>query len=334
MRRLFVKKGWFSGKLEKLAELFDIWWIKHFLVPILSVLPATLLIFYLRVNVNAENSGDSLVGLLPELQRLALEHPFVVVSAVGVYLILWNALIHFIGSFKKADEGVDVEGLLTLFEVLEKIVAAKAKRFGACAKDLYGEDHSGDVGDTFSTITQPEQQIALLANGLHAFFDAIDKDGVSFKVTIAVIAANGRKGGMPDYKPVDWLYFYPDSSPPRTTIEELQSPDSAISRCLAKKKIIIVESFEKEAAKGSDRQFVPRLADEDEEGSLICYPLIHHYTSDIPYVVTVVADKAGYFDSKKKKLYEWIFQHFAVRVCLEHSLVVIKRETQVDEAKS
>lgn len=58
------------------------------------------------------------------------------------------------------------------------------------------------------------------------------------------------------------------------------------------------------------------------------YPVIHHYSDLIPYVITVVADKKNYFKIEKKKLYKWIFKHFAMRMGLEHSLLMLKNEVR------
>jgi hypothetical protein len=89
--------------------------------------------------------------------------------------------------------------------------------------------------------------------------------------------------------------------------------------------LIIIEDLIAEAKKDSDQQhYVPRDNDLDEHGSLICYPIIHTYTGgDVPYVITVVADRRRYFKKGRKRLYNWILKHFAVRMQLEHSLIKI-----------
>ncbi|MDT8387223.1 MAG: hypothetical protein RQ736_06890 [Thiogranum sp.] len=323
MRKLFVEEGFLGKTLKRLAQLIEKWWAKHFVIPSLTVVPAAAITYHIKDAVAISKQGHE-ESLLVTIHAYSADYPLLIIVSIALYLIIWNAIIAFIASYNKTEDGVDVEGLLTLFAVFEKIVGAKAKRFGACTRSIAKTDPS-NASETFKTITQPDQQIALLANGLHAFFDSIDNEGVSFKVTIAVVEDN---------MPVDWFYFYPDSEPPRTAIESIQDPGSSISYCLERKRLVVIEDCEKEAAKGEDRHYVPRLADEDEECSLICYPIIHHYTHTIPYVVTVVADKREYFKSSKRQFYTWIFNHFALRIGLEHSLLLIKAQECASEIKN
>ncbi len=330
MRKLFVDQGRWCRFVRKLSFIIEIWWVKYFFIPIFETIPPALLLFAIDHN-SAANATEAVekakvVGeatasteqYFTSTLELIAEHPFETAALVALYLILFNGVISAIRSKGVDEEEIDSIGLLKLFEVLEEIVGVKSRRFGGHLKDLEesSENDSHDGGVTFDTITKPKQQIAVIAKGLHAFFDAIDKEGVAFRVSVIEIEDN---------KPMGYFWWCPDSSPPTTAIDALQSPESSISACISSRNIIIIPDVQAEADRGENRHYVPADGAGDEEGSLVCYPIIHQYTDTIPYAITIVADKRNYFTTERKKLYKWVFKHFAVRMSLEHSLLVLKK---------
>ena len=253
------------------------------------------------------------------LQDNIANHPFLFFGMATAYLVILNGVLLFIRDMSDGGEEIDSEGLLTLFETLEKVVGAKATRFGGFIKKLHqGKESAVDV---FNSITKPDQQIIMLVAGLHSFFDAIDSVGVNIRVCLI-----SAKDGIPN----DFYYYYPESEPPKASIEELQLPESTAATAIRKKRMVIVPDVQEEVGK-ENGQYVGDDSGQ-EERSLICYPVIHHYTSTVPYVIAVVADKSGYFKTTKKQIYNWIFRHFAVRIALEHSLLLLKAESVKEES--
>lgn len=110
----------------------------------------------------------------------------------------------------------------------------------------------------------------------------------------------------------------------------LQSPESTICHCIKSRHIVIVEDVKAEIQKGAGRRYVPG-PDVSSDGSQLCYPMMHHYTDSIPYVIAIAVDRRGYFRPKQRPLYEWIIEHFAVRLGLEQSLLIIKERVQDDQ---
>lgn len=325
MRSLFIEDGWFGKLMRWLARIIDNGWIKFIVIPVMSTIPPTLIIFFLANGStgNDNKSGKELSDkALQPILDWVLANPYWTVIIAAIYLVIWNAAIGYIQFYSQNHEEIDSRGLLTLFEVLESVVGAKAQRFGGFVKEFLGENGAGDAGKTFEGITKPDQQIALLANGIHAFFDAIDKDGVSFRVSVIALE---------DGVPSDYYYYFPNSEPPRTPIEIIKSDESSVSYCIAKKKILIISDLQSEAIKSDNRHYIPSQEEAHEEGSLLCYPVIHHYSDTVPYAITVVADKKGYFSCEKRKFYNWIFRHFAVRIGLEHSLLILKEGVTTNE---
>jgi hypothetical protein len=156
-----------------------------------------------------------------------------------------------------------------------------------------------------------------LAEGLHGFFDAIDKTDVSFKVTIASIS---------DGVPIEWFYYTPQSEPPRTPMDVLQNPNSSICRAISTRRMVIIEDFKAEAEKGKDGYYAVESDAEIDNGSLICYPIFDPRRGTVPYVLTVVADKKKHFLKQKKPIYQWVVERFVVRIKLEHHLEELKQK--------
>jgi hypothetical protein len=308
--RTIAASEWRS-RFSELVGKFDSWWIKSILIPLLSSVPPAVVYFYLRPPAVLHGAVPPPPSVVVDLIQ---HYPYLFAIAIPVYIVLVTSLIRFIETASKLDDELKSEHLVSLFDILERVVGAEGARYGSYAKT------SNPLGiapiTVFEEIIQPYQQIALLAEGIHTFFKVIDSKGAEISVTVCAV-----EGG----KPKDWVCYYPSSSPPNTEMDKLTGPNSAITYCISSKKLIIIEDLIAEAKKDSDQQhYVPRDNDLDEHGSLICYPIIHTYTGgDVPYVITVVADRRRYFKKGRKRLYNWILKHFAVRMQLEHSLIKI-----------
>lgn len=173
----------------------------------------------------------------------------------------------------------------------------------------------------FNDITQPEQQIALQAQGIHSFFSHLYPD-VGIRVGIATI-----ENGVPQ----DWLYWVPENKPPRSQIESLRAENSTLTTCIRNREMVIVENTQAEARKQNGACFIhTREGARDAECSLICEPVIDGYVDNIPYVVNIAADKKSVFLEKNRDLYQWMLGHFVLRMGLEHSLLTVKKSQEVN----
>ena len=309
MRSTLSEASWRSKACKKLTPIFEKWWARYIFGPLLVSIPPALALGYLRLpKVRAYLDGILPVPLGSFLATHEVQLFFLAVFWSYALVALYGA----VQGCAKASEEIDTVGLLALFETIEKVVGAKADRFEAATRTLAANASAGDV---FSVITQPDQQIALLGAGLHGFFESLEKE-VAFKVSIAAIT---------DGKPTEWFYYAPPSDPPRTSIETLRRPESAICQAVRRKDLVIVEDFHEELRKGSEKaRYVTENTNDCDEGSLLCYPLLRGKSGKIPLVVTVVADRKGYFSHKKRQLYIWILKRFAVRMQLELHLQSLK----------
>lgn len=127
--------------------------------------------------------------------------------------------------------------------------------------------------------------------------------------------------------PIEWAAYAPKESYPRTGISKLKNKNSTIKQCLKKQDLVIIEDIVKAA---KENKYVMSHDDENEVGSLLCFPIMHAPTNSHPYVVTVSADKP-FFIKEKRELYLWILNQFSARMQLEHTLKLLKKEVRRDE---
>lgn len=119
---------------------------------------------------------------------------------------------------------------------------------------------------------------------------------------------------------------YPADEPVRSSIDALNHPNSSILTACRTRKIVVVEDTEIEGAKkdGEDKIYVDTGS--SKEGSLICYPVAHVPTQEVPFVISIHCDQKGYFRKDYTETYELNLQRFALRLSLEYSLLLIKEK--------
>ena len=231
MRKELSGESGFRNFCGKVSVKLNKWWIKRLAIPIVASVPPALLLFYLRPPQIFHTKNIAIPQLPDFITNFVLNYPIYFALVIPLYIVVVNSINDMIESLSKGKEDIDTQGLLTLFETLEHIVGAKSERFGLYAKQIKDKTIVVNKNAIFEAISKPEQQIALLAEGLHSFFNAIDKSSVDFSVTVASVH---------DSVPADWFYFYPPSSPPKTTINDLISPESAVSYCIKKRKLVVI----------------------------------------------------------------------------------------------
>lgn len=291
------------------------WLIKFLLVPIVLSAPPTL--------IAACYSNKALKAFIktqaPQFASFAApianDYVWLFVTFIGLYPIVLMSLgkeIH-----KRAhSNGLNVEGLLSLINSLDQIVGAKNSRFSRFSS-------SSTAGLTkenaFCTITDPDKQIAEIIKEICLFFNATRTDAKKLsliRVTLAVMT-NGKIANLPVY--------YPSDEPIRASLQSLNAQKSAFLTAARTKKMVLIPDIAKELKRPKDkRKFVETENEEDNNGSIICYPV--RCGSSVPFVISVHCDEIGYFKNEFKDLYEHSLQRFALRMNVEYNLFVIKEK--------
>lgn len=230
---------------------------------------------------------------------------------------IWPVLLLSLGAeiAKRAESnGLDVENLLALVKSLDSIVGIKNKRFHLHTKKLDALTKE----NAFEAITDPNAQIAEIVKEIGVFFNAIgEKRRALIRVTLAVMV-DGKIDSLP--------IFYPNDEPITSSLDSLNSSNSAFQTAFKTKKTLLISDIQKELRKTKgQRKFAETENEADNSGSMICYP-VKVYDSSIPFVISIHSDEPGHFKDEFKEIYEHTLQRFALRLSVENSLLVMKEK--------
>lgn len=236
---------------------------------------------------------------------------------------IWPIVLLTLGSeiVKRAEsDGLSVDGLLALIASLDRIVGTKNTRFSQHVKNI---NHLSKE-TVFENITDPKAQIVEILREICAFFNATrsEKKRALIRVTLAIFK---------DGKICELPVFFPSDEPIKSSIESLNSRNSAFLTAYNSKKMVLISDIQKELKKAIEkRKFAETENEEDNSGSVICYP-VKVQDSSVPFVISIHCDEAGYFKDEFKELYEHSLQRFALRLSVENSLLVMKEKFCVNK---
>ena len=228
-----------------------------------------------------------------------------------LFLAIYNLLPKIANAIAKKSGILKREDVLILKEAFEDIVGIKSDRIeGECEAFLaYG--NNAEASTVFKSITQPDQQIYFTVNTVWKFFEKI-AGNASFYVRLAEIGAQGEL--------LSW--YTHGGEPPTHEISELDCPDSAVRHCVATKSVVVIPGIQREAEKTVDQRY--HMFEENEKGSVLCYPIYHRPSRSYPYILCIKANKANYFNAGREDYYKWLYDQFGLRLGLEHSLRLLK----------
>ena len=264
--------------------------------------------------------SDELRKDWPALTTLLDRHVLIgcVLGGVWVYLVMW--LRRSLASFADAAPPGWDTAPSTILKAIDNVVGAKQQRFSNFLREMGNASPTPSAADIFSTITQPSQQISELVKGVYSTFDILSRSTLTsnrytLKVNLAMIDGDG--------KVVFIKYHYPSNHPVRSPIDALNKPNSTIRNAISSKKLVVIESILAESAKADPRFAVTNRAYSQEDGSLICYPVVLEGIDSVIFVLSVFVDVPGAFKPKHRDAYNEVIEPFALRLKLEYALLAI-----------
>lgn len=314
------KDSFFRKSCRKITASCDHWFVRSFLKPVFFILPPSLV----TMVVSKSNLKQELTSILgADISSFLTQSSLLVLIGAYLYVVILKSLFSGIDYYSKPERELSRDDILVVLKAIGIVVGDKMKRFSNHAKDTVSKT-TVNRGDIFLELTQPRQQIDLLVSALRTSIDWIDQTNAFFRVGLLVIKNN---------EPVEWAYFDPAERPPRTLPKDLSHPGSTVMKAIKAKSPILVEDIAKELKiKNKDkRRFLKCNTTEDEDGAQLCYPIIHPATGVIEYMITIAGDKKLCLEEKHLPLYVWLIEHFAMRISLEHSLLLIKEKTNEQE---
>lgn len=302
----------FARSVVKFCEQ---WWVQQLVRPIFFLFPPMLATTIatrqgLQTEITA-TLGDKVGAFINNSALLTLIGAY-------FYVAFLKTLYAGIEHYSKPGKELSVEDILAILEALNVVVGDKSRRIGGEAKSSRSKQ-SIDPTATFLQITRPDQQIALLVAGLRSVFSYLDEENALFRVGLLKIT-----DGVPD----EWVAFSPESHPPRTPANQLSTPTSTVAQAIKSRSVVVVDDIQKELKKRTkdERRFLKGNTQPNEQGSQLCYPVVHSTSGNVEYVITVAANKKECLVERHAELYSWIIDHFVLRISLEHSLLILKEK--------
>ena len=307
--------SFFRKSCRKITDACGHWFVKSFLKPIFFILPPSLITTAATKN-NLKQPLETILN--PEISELLSQSSLLVLIGAYLYIVVIKSIYSAIEHYSKPEREINRDDILVLLKSIDIVVGDKMKRFSKQAKTNISKA-AINPQEIFFELTQPEQQINLLISALKSCIEHIDQTNSFFRVGLLLIKND---------EPYEWAYFDPAERPPRTPASDLSHPGSTVMRSIKAKTPVLVEDIAKELnIKNKDkRRYLKCNTVEGEDGSQLCYPLIHPATGKVEYVITIAGDRKLCLAEKHLPLYTWLIDHFAMRVSLEHSLLLIKEK--------
>lgn len=308
-----------GGRHVKLAahikKQCDRIFVRFFIAPLLILIPSAF--------AGAYSTSDEVKKLIaesfPSFTVWLDGHLLFLFSLSIGYIYLMGCIYAAIDHVASRYNPLNIEIFAALNYFTEAIVSAKASRFGLCAKTLLEPTSRRiDWGEVFGEVTQPALQFEQICKAIRSFFIFL-APGHQIRVNIVRVASES---------PVEWVFFDPPSLPPTTSIKTLARPSSVLCNAIKNKKMYVIENVASDAHKTGNLQYVTDDgSDSRDKGCLICYPIKYAYHGEfVPYVINISCVAKGVFKNDDRDLYEWILDRFSLRIGLEHSLDLLKRE--------
>lgn len=316
MRQPVVGDNWARTLARSFVKFSESWFIKTIARPILFILPPTLA----TAAATRQGLQTEIANLLPEKAAAFInESALIILVGVYVYVVATKSAYSLIKQYSKPAKEITTADLIAINKAIEIVVTDKYRRLSQEARKATGSPML-NPGQVFKKITLPETQIKLTINGIRSVFEHLDQTGSLLRVGLIRIA---------DGKPTEWIAFEPMSHPPRTSAPQLSAPSSTVSATLKCKRIVVVEDIQAELAikNKEKRKFLASNTQPTDQGSQLCYPVIHASTGKIEYIITIASDKKLALQESHKELYEWILEQFALRIALEHSLLLLRENS-------
>lgn len=319
MRGLEVQDSFWRRFCKETVSFCESFFVKHIMRPVLFVMPPAMVV-HAASKKDIQNSISKVFG--EDIGAALNDSAFLIIFGAYIYVVLIKALYAFIKSNAKPERELTSKDLVAVIEAARIVTESKMGRI--CKEEvLLAKKGVTSAATTFMRITQPDQQLGLLIESMKTVFEQLDHSEASYRVGLLEIK---------DGKPNEWYCFTPKHDPPRTSLETLSSPTSTVSACVEPKSLIVIEDIQKELSKKSakNRRFVKGSTQKYEQGSQLCYPIIHPENKKIIYVVTIAGNKKNSMLERYRYIYAWVLQHFTIRILLEHSLLTMKENANAE----
>jgi hypothetical protein len=301
---------------KKLKRLFGSRFVTTMAIPLIAVLPPLVITAaderHHLAPANFWANFRTWLNNNPAVATVAMFWPLGVIC--GGYL-----LVKVRERIGKLDELTAKEYGFVLHSV-DNAAGQKMTRFGTAAERICRAEPDLAAADIFQTITQPAAQRVALVDGIYQIFrldaeSAEPGSGDLISVKLAVM-----RGGLFE-RFETWL---PGDHAPNSNALQLRRPECAMTVAAQTREGLVIEDIAAELAKFTQRRFTQGAPGSSDQGSLIAFPVVHHPTNAVPYVVAVRSENQRHFKENQMARYRRLLRPFLIRMSIEHSLSLLK----------
>lgn len=205
---------------------------------------------------------------------------------------------------------------IQVLENIESVVAAKRTCYAEVVRQHLNTPQTPKLRTIFNKIVLPNDQIQLLINSLRTCLMGIYPNEY---IKIALVEVKNSQIQS-------WVCHSPYDTRPRTSIDVLKDSNSTFSKCIEKRRIVIIPSTQTEIKKTSinDRMFIQGNTDPDEEWCQVCAPVKSITTNEIIFIISIAIKRENVILKENEVFLTWVLKHFESRLALEHSLSQLK----------
>lgn len=245
-----------------------------------------------------------------------------IVIISSIVMASYNILLSFLtkksedlqGKYNALNKKYDIA--IQVLENIESVVAAKRTCYAEVVEQHLNTPHTPKIRTIFNKIVLPNEQIQLLINSLRTCLMGIYPNEY---IKIALVEVKNSQIQS-------WVCHSPYDTRPRTHIDVLKDSNSTFSKCIEKRKIVIIPSTQTEIKKTSinDRMFIQGNTDPDEEWCQVCTPVKSITTNEIIFIISIAIKRENVILKENEVFLTWVLKHFESRLALEHSLSQLK----------
>lgn len=205
---------------------------------------------------------------------------------------------------------------IQVLENIESVVVSKRIAFAEVVKQHMNTPQPPKLRTIFNKITISDSQIQLLINSLRTCLQGVYPNEY---IKVALMRVENSQIQS-------WVCHSPYDTKPRTDIDTLRHLSSTFSKCIKKRKIVIIPSIKSEIKKTpiDDRMFIQGNTDPDEEWCQVCTPVMSITTNEIIFIISIAIKRENVILKENEVFLTWMLRFFESRLALEHSLSQLK----------
>ncbi|MCQ9376068.1 hypothetical protein NMQ14_17610 [Methyloversatilis sp. XJ19-13] len=284
----------------------------------ISIFPSLLTAYY-----SSDKFSSKIRAAVPKIADFLDEN---IVYAMILSIVIWvpiSCLIRSVIVKSLRTEPISWENAPQLvLKALDGIVGYKEKRFVECHQSFSEIKKRGEAitaDRVFKEITNPKAQINRIVEAIHHTFGFLTQKPGSPVGNITTSLAFIQNGVLRDF-----ICSFPANHKISAFVGGLSNENSTIMTCFKSERLIAISSVLNEKTKKTPRYVTVCKENDDEDGSLLCYP-IKLTNLDADVVVSIFHPEAGVFDDRFRNKYREVLETFALRIRLEFALLDLRR---------